>query len=271
MKPFLFLLLILPAGLNAQQTTVSTPRTQLAVTTTDFSASIANIGTLTLKINEISATIKSTREQISSLQSQRRKIKLQITDIQDQIKNMGSNDSKIVIDSMILTKDEAENLIDKLTSQLNEIDKKISELQNSLNAQIAAMNKLEDSIDQLRKKMEETAARERQLTESKEMEEIKKTVIIVEEKALAYAHVKIILDSLPPIGSRLSLAERNLVSGLNSRFNSDAEFRSVTMAYFKHSKARNYFGVLSKAGSSTDLINRLLNAAREELVILSRN
>jgi len=264
MKPFLFLLLILPAGLNAQ-TGVSAPKTQLPAATIEFSTSLASIANVTLKVKDVAATIKSSRDKLNTLQLLRRKIQAEITDLQDQIKNLpntNSNEDK---------KAELETKLAMLTEQLNETNKKISELQNFINAQSAEISKLEDSIDQMRRKMEETAARDRQQTESKQLEEVKKTVTIVEEKALAYAHVKIILDSLPPIGSRLSLAERNLVTGFNSRFNNDAEFRTATNAYIKHSKASNYFGVMRKGGSSTDQINRLLIAVKEELVILARN
>ena len=266
MKPFLFLLLILPAGLNAQQPSVSVSKSQLPVGTNDFSASITSIAILSSKGKDIAATIKSAKEQISSLKSSIKKIQAEIADLKDQIQDIGSDQSK---------KDQKEVLEKRLailTEQLNESNKKISELQNYIKIQMAEIEKLEDSIDQMRKKMEAMAARDRQKAEkSKQTDETKKTTTADEEKALAYAHVKILLDSLPGIASRLTVAERNIVSGLNSRFNSDAEFRSATTAYIKLSKASNYIEIMSRAGSSTDLQNRLLNAAREELVILSRN
>ncbi len=265
MRPFLFLLLILPAGLNAQQTNVSTPNTQLSVGAAFMAAFIDNISNSRSKINDIAATIKSAREQMSSLQSTKNKIQVEIVSLKKQIADIGDDESKKA------QKAELEKKLAELTKQLELINTKISQLKSYIDAQIDELNKLEDSIDQMRKKMEETAVRDRQQTENKQMEEIKKTVFIVEEKALAYAHVIILLDSLPPIGSRLSLAERNLVSGLKSKFNNDAEFRSATTAYIKHSKASNYFSRTRKAGTSADQLNRLLIAVKEELVILSRN
>ena len=264
MKPFLFLLLILPAGLNAQQTSVST-KTQLSVGTTYVMAIIDKFSTTTTKINDISATIKSTQEQISSLQSSRTKIQRDIASIKnDPIYNSDDPSNKA-------KKAELEKKLAELMKQLDLINKKISELQLFIENQMAEIDKLEESIDEMRRKMEETAAGDRQQTESKQMEEIKRTVAIAEEKALAYAHLRIIIDSLPPVVSGLSVAERNLVSGLNSKFNSDAKFRSATTAYIKHSKAGNYFGRMSKAGTPADQLKRLLIAAKEELAILSRN
>ena len=266
MKPFLFLLFILPAGLNAQQPSVSATKSQLPVGTIDFSSSAATISAFSTKIQGLNATIKSAIQQMSVLRSSRAKLQSEITSTRKQIADIGTNESKNG------QKAELEKKLAELTNQLNEIDKQISSLQKFTDAQIAELNKLEDSIDQQRKKMEEVTAGDRQKTEkSKQGDEMNNTATAVEEKALAYAHVRIIIDSLPIIVSSLTLAERNLVSGFNSRFNSDAAFRSATTAYLKHSKASNYFGVVSKAGSFTDLVSRLLNVAREELVILSRN
>jgi len=266
MKPFLFLLFILPAGLNAQQTSVNASKSQLPVGTTDFSISAATISTLSAKIQALNSTIKSQLEQINALQSSRAKVQIEIASMKKQIADIGDNESKKD------QKAELEKKLAALSNQLKEIDKQISALQIFIDAQTTEINKLEYSIDQQRKKMEEVGARDRQQTErTKQTDETKKTTITDEEKALAYAHVRIIMDSLPSIVSSFTLAERNLVSGFDSRFNSDAAFRSATTAYLKHSKASNYFGGVSKVGSFTDQLNRLLDVAREEMIILSRN
>lgn len=264
MKPFLYLLLILPAGLNAQ-TGVDISKTQLPVGTIEYSASVASTAALISKLEELKESKKSTVDQLKSLTSLVTPLQIEIASLKKRIADLGSHESTKA------QRAELERQLVELIMKLNQVMQKIEELKHFLASLDVEIKEIMISINQMRKKMEETAVKDRQLTESKNIDETKKTATIDEEKALAYAHVRIIIDSLPGVFSKLSLAERNLVSGLNSRFNLDGEFQSATSAYIKHSKASNYFGVMSKSASSTDRINRLLVAAREEMVILSRN
>ena len=266
MKPLFFFLLMFPIAASTQQPTAISPKTTLTVAATDFSGSINNIAAITTKIKAISVTIRASLEQISALNSLRDDLKNQLAELQKQKPNLGSDPK--AYETALAQWQEKVNAVQK---KIEEVEKKISDLRKSTDAQLAEVDKLQDSIDEQRKKMEGIAARERQNKEqSKQTDVESRTVVANEEKALAYSHVKIIIDSIPSITSRLSVTEKNLVNEYNSRFNNDEQFRTTTMVYIKLAKSSNYFTTIDKAGSAIDRTNRFLVAAKEELAILNK-
>jgi len=261
MKWIFFVLICLPASLIAQQVGTVKPPSSVSNSNTDISALNSQIAAITNQIKDLSGTINQLRNEIAHLGAIRNNLRGQVASKEKTLVGLDKN-----AESYATEKGRLEKEIADLNKKIAEVDNQIAAQQSSIDKQTKDLENLQSLLDQQKKKVDELESRNQQKESQKGA-----TDSIENGQAEAYAHVRIINDSLPTAFNGLSLSEKTVIAGFATRFNNDLAFRSKTLNFIKQANSNNYFSTINKAGPVTERNSRFLIAVREELAILSKN
>ena len=261
MKWIFLSLISFPISLIAQQVGTINPTSSVTNVNADISALNSQIAAFTNQIKSIGETVKQSRQQLTLLIDSRSKMQSQLTTKQNILKGLDNNADNYASEQARLEKELAD-----LSKKIVQVDNQITAQQSFIDKQTKEMENLQSLINQQKKKIDELESRNQQKEKQKEGIDS-----LEEHQAEAYAHVRIINDSLPAALSGLNVSERTIINGFNTKFNNDLVFRSKTLNYVKQANVNSYFSIINKAGPVNERNSRFLMAARQELAILSKN